>query len=335
MSGNNEKARTAFECAAAYALCRERERSGQGLSGWLLVLDLDRCEAGLCTCKASGSILLTGSVQVDGPPPDSFLSELERLAGADARAQFAGQKDRVQRVYRRYKRLLEEQGADPKVYGGVTCSQLEEAFSKTGDALRRLFSEAEKLLGGNQADESELRILLMGAMAGNYLAKYLARKHFDALSPDPFLPDALFWPPDGDDGEDPALFAEKGRELYETGKVEESRPIGCRVALALLDGENNRAAMGLAEPEQTLAELETPSYSAPFLCCREEPVCLEIDGVRREIPIPEALFPAETAAEAVRAAVVSQGEGLYLSLCAADDPGHEARVPISIPATGS
>lgn len=323
MSGKEKQVRTAFECAAAYALCRERERSGQGLSGWLLVLDMDTFTAGLCVCEAAGSIVLAGDAHADNLPPDSFLGALEQLAGADARAQFTEQERQVERIYRNY--LLGERETDPTVYDGVTCSRLEQAFSQTGAALSQLFLCAEDLLQQKEVDESGLHILLVGAMARNYLAEYLAREHF---SVDPFVPDPLFWTPD--EGDDPALFARKGQELYEAGRVQESRPLGRHVVLVLLDRENNRAAIDLARPDQSLAELETPAYTPPFLCCCEEPICLEVDGTYREIPAPESFFPAGIAAGMLCAAVVLRSEELCLSVCSADDPKHERHIPITI-----
>ena len=323
MSESKENVRTAFECAAAYALCRERERSGRGLSGWLLVLDMDAFTAGLCACKAAGSIVPAGDVHADNLPPDSFLDALEQLAGTDARARFTGQERRVKRIYRSY--LLGERETDLMVYDGVSCSRLEQAFSQTGAALRQLFHYAKDLLRQKMVDENGLHILLVGAMARNYLAEHLAREHFSA---DPFVPDPLFWTPD--EGDDPALFVRKGQELYEAGRVQESRPVGRHVVLVLLDRENNRAAIDLARPEQSLAELETPDYTPPFLCCCEEPICLEVNGSRREIPVPESFFPAGIEAGMLSAAVVLRGEELCLSVRGADDPGHEMHIPITI-----
>lgn len=322
--GGSEKNRTAFEYAAAYALCRERERKGEGLSGWLLVLDLDRFEAGLCACEAAGFIDLKGDVRVDGSPPGSFLRELERLAGAEARARFAEQEKQVKKIYKKY--LLGGKETDREVYGGVTCSLLEQAFSQTAAALRRLLPAAEDLYRQKKVEESHLRILMIGDMARNYLAEYLVRKQF---SRDPFGDDPIYWTPP-DEKEDPALFVRVGRELYEAGKVRESRPVGCRVVLTLLDREGGRAAVELARPEQSLAELEPPSYSPPFLCCSEEPISLEVDGARREIPIPKALFQDREEAAMLRAAVVLRGGDLCLGLCGADDPKNQTQIPITI-----
>lgn len=187
MSGKEGQARTAFECAAAYMLCREREQNGQRFSGWLLVLDMDAYTAGLCSCDAVGSIALMGDARVDAPSPDSFLEGLERLAGAAARAGFAGQERRTRRVYYNY--LVGERESDLPVYDGVTCSQLEQAFAPAADAFRQLFPLAEDLLRQKKVAEDDLRILLVGNMARNYLAEHLARQHF---SMDPLLPDPLF-----------------------------------------------------------------------------------------------------------------------------------------------
>lgn len=323
MSGKTENARTIYECAAAYVLCQERERSGQGLSGWLLVLDMDGYAAGLCAYEAAGSIALTGDVHADPLAPDSFLGELERLAGAGARASFARQERRVKRVYRNY--LLGERETDLTVYDEVTCSQLEQAFASNDAAFRQLFLRAEDLLRQKKADEGELHILLVGGMARNYLAEYLARSYF---SVDPLLPDPLFWTPDEDD--DPALFIQKGRELYQEGKVQEAGPIGHHVALTLLDGKNSQISIDLVRPEQSQMEFEVPAYSPPFLCCRGEPICLEVDGARQEITVPQSLFPAEIAAGALRAAAVLREGELCLSICSADDPKHEGHTPITI-----
>lgn len=323
MSGKKEEARTAFECAAAYVVCREREQSGQGFSGWLLVLDMDAYTAGLCACEATGSIALMGDVHVDDRPPDSFLGELERLAGADARAHFTGQERRVKRVYRNY--LKGERETDLTVYDGVTCSQLEQAFTHNEAAFRQFFLLAEDMLRQKKVDEGDLHILLVGNMARNYLAEYLARRYF---SIDPLLPDPLFWTPDEDD--DPALFAQKGWELYQAGKVQESGPIGHHVVLTLFDGKSSRISIDLARPEQNRAEFGAPAYSLPFLYCCGEPICLEVDGARQEITVPQSFFPAEIAAGMLCAAVVLREGDLCLSVCGADDPRHERHTPITI-----
>ena len=322
MSGKTENARTIYECAAAYVLCQERERSGQGLSGWLLVLDMDGYTAGLCACEAAGSIALMGDAHTDSLPPDSFLGELERLAGAGARARFTGQERRVKRVYRNY--LLGERETDLTVYDEVTCSQLEQAFASNDAAFRQLFLRAEDLLRQKKAGEGELHILLVGGMARNYLAEHLARSHFSA---DPFLPDPLFWTPDEDD--DPALFIQKGRELYEEGKVQEAGPIGHHIALTLFDGKSSQISIDLVRPEQSQVEFEAPAYSPPFLCCGE-PICLEVDGTRQEITVPQSFFSTEIAAGMLRAAVVLREGDLCLSVCSADDPRHERHTPITI-----
>ena len=321
MSGKEEKTRTAFECAAAYVLCRERERGE--IPGWILVLDMDAYTAGLCACDASGSIALMGDVRVDGLPPDSFLEELERLAGAGARVHFTGQERRGKRSYYNY--LMGERETDLTVYDGVTCSQLERAFARNAEAFRRLFLLAEDLLRQKKADEGDLRILLVGSMARNYLAEHLARGHF---SIDPFLPDPLFWTADEED--DPALFAQKGWELYQAGAVQESGPIGRHIVLMLLDRENSRVPIDLAQPEQSRVEFETPAYSPPFLYCCGEPICLEVDGARQEITVPQSFFPAEIAAGMLRAAVVLREGELCLSVCGADAPRHERHTPITI-----
>lgn len=323
MNQTKDKVRTDFECAAAYALCRERERSGQSLSGWLLVLDMDAFTAGLCVCEATGSIVLTGDVHADNLPSDSFLGALEQLAGTDARAQFTEQERRVKQIYRNY--LLGDRETDLTVYDGVTCSQLEQAFTRNEAAFRQLFLLAEDLLRQTNVDEGDLRILLVGSMARNYLAEHLARKHF---SIDPFLPDPLFWTADEDD--DPALFAQKGWELYQAGMVQESGPIGHRIVLTLLDRENSRVPIDLAQPEQSRAEFETPAYSSPFLYCCGEPICLEIDGACQEITVPQSFFPAEIAAGMLRVAVVLREGDLCLSICSADAPRHERHTPITI-----
>ena len=321
MGETKEKVRTAFECAAAYALCRDRE-NGKGLSGWLLVMDLDAFKAGLCACDAAGYITLIGDVHVDALPPVSFLDALEQLAGADARAQFTGQEKRVREVYRYY--LSGKRRTDLQAYDGVTCSQLEQAFSQTGATLEQLFCSAKGLCDQKLEDESGLRILLIGAMARNGLAEYRAHKFFSVT---PILDNDLFWERDEED--DPALFAQKGQELYDAGIVRESRPVGCHVVLVLLDRENSHTAIDLVRPDQSLAELETPAYTPPFLCCCGEPICLIVNESSREIPVSEAFFPAGIKAGMLCAAVVLRGEELCLSVRGADAPGQEIYIPIT------
>lgn len=317
---------TSYQCAAAADVCCRRE-NGEPLAGRLLVLDLDHCAAGLCSCTDQGVIAQEAELPGVGEP--SFFPALANALGGTAEQwlqQWLRQEQRSARAYSNYLRarramdpvLLEAEGG-----GALHCRQAEELFAPAAAQLETLLGSVDALLAQRQVDMDALRILLIGRHARVFPAEAVVRVHFggSAVMPDlRFVPHRDELPPDG--------YVQRGQALYAAKRVEDVLLFGHDVGLALQErlpsGELQQRTEPLALAKTPLEELQRPAYCPPFYAKGAQALQLVVDGAVRGLPLPF------TPGAVVQAAVTVQGGQAFLNLIGAGDAGAPTQLPVHI-----
>lgn len=317
---------TSYQCAAAADVCRRRE-NGEPLAGLLLVLDLDRCAAGLCSCTDRGVIAQTAELP-GGEGPAFFPALAEALGGTAEgwRQQWTRQEQRAAKAYRNY--LRARRAMDPVLLetengAGLHCKQAEELFAPAAGLLESFLGGVDAMLAEQHADASRLRILLIGQYARVFPAEAAVRVHFggSAVMPDRrFAPQSAELPPDG--------YVERGRALYRAGLVEDVILFGHEVGLTLQQrlpsGGLQRRTELLAQAKMPVEELQAPAYCPPFYARGAGALQLLVDGEPHSLPLPFA--PGDM----LRAAVTVQDGQAFLSLAGTGEAGTPVRLPLQI-----
>lgn len=211
---NNPTQCTPFEAAALLELHRGKPEDYTGL---ILVVDLDRADAGICRCE-SGQLPRQQWCSCSGVSQNYFLSLVQEYFGGCAnesavadllyRGISNAQWIRGQKAYLRSGRAMDLQ-LPPVMMDGravnLTCANLDALYTRHwADATRKVLTAAKAELAGENA-----RILPVGRLARLFLAEYLIRETFleIPLMDDPCL---RLWAPE----EDPAEAIRQGTELY-------------------------------------------------------------------------------------------------------------------------
>lgn len=279
---------TPFEAAALWDL----HRSGAGdYTGMILVVDLDRADAGICRCER-GELPRQQWCSRNGVSEDFFLTLVrDRFPGcADqavtANLLYGGIANanwiRPQKAYLRSGKAADLPLPSVAVDGSavtLTCADLDGIYNRHwADATRRALADAKVQLAGTAP-----RIVPVGRLARLFLAEYLIREAFleMPLLDDPSLRSC-------GPGEDPSAAVRDGTELYRsisskpqvlehTVMVQTQRRQGDRVQPELLT---------LARKGTSYEQLAQVTYANKIYLGSDTSLTLFADSQPITVPIP-------------------------------------------------
>lgn len=279
---------TAFEAAAMWDLHRSKPEDYTGL---ILVVDLDRANAGICRCE-SGRLPRQQWCSQSGVSQDYFLTLVrDRFAccaneSALANMLYGGisntQWVRAQKGYLRSGKTMDLPLPAVVIDGkpvNLTCAGLDEIYGwHWADATRKVLEEAKAQLAGEPA-----RILPVGRLARVFLAEYLIRETFldIPLVDDPRL---RLWAPD----EDPAAAVSKGMELYQSA-ISKSQLLEHTVMVQTQRRQNDQlkpALLTLAKKGTSYEQLKQISYTDKIYVGSDKSLTLYADSQSLSIALP-------------------------------------------------
>lgn len=282
---------TAFEAAVAW----EQHRGGlQGNTGLVLVVDLDRGDAGICQWERNAlprqQWCCQGGIQADFfqtlvqrrfpdcADPAALASLLYEAAADPAWT-------RAQKAYLRSGRTMALSLPSVAAQGtavSLTCAELDEIYhSEWADVTRKSLEAAKTHLAGQTA-----RIVPVGRLARLFLAEYLIRETFLAM---PLLDDPILrlWTPE----EDPSQVIRQGMEHYRSSQPQ-------LLAQSIFVQVQRRQGDSLKPELLTLAkqgtgykQLARASYTGPVYLGTEDTLTLFADSQPHCVSLPAGLGP--------------------------------------------
>lgn len=279
---------TDFEAAAVWNL----HRSGsEDYTGRILVVDLDRADAGICRCE-SGQLPRQQWCSQNGVTGDYFLTLVrERFPGCTNEAATADMLYgsiaganwvRAQKAYLRSGRTTDLPLPSVVTDGNavtLTCAGLDEIYNRRwADATRRVLEAAKTQLAG-----AAVRIVPVGRLARLFLAEYLIREAFLEM---PMLddPSLCLWGP----GEDPSAAVRQGAELYRTiSSKPQTLEHTIMVQTLRRQGDDLMPELlTLARKGASYEQLAQVSYTNKIYVGGDTDLTLFIDSQPRTIPLP-------------------------------------------------
>ena len=313
-------------CAAAADFCALRDAK-ETLPGEILVLDLDGLTAALCRCTPKGGI--TQAEQVAVNQTADLISALASALQLDREAcetLCRTQADAAEKRFRRYLRaggMLDMPLLETPEGVSVSCAEAERLFAPMRGQLDTLLSMARDMLARQNADETALRVLLVGLHACLFPVEAAVRAGL--FGGDALMADLRF--ADRRPGLDPSELVGRGEALYRADAVEESKPFGHSVVLELqtvVNGQLSPSSITLAEADTPLETIqEGGELSPPFYLGEAEMLRFTVDGAERLLPMPTGL------ANIVRVRLKQMADGqLYLRVLLPD--GKALPIPFHI-----
>ncbi len=273
---------TQFEAAVLYD-CENQLNTPR--EGTVVVLDVDALEVGICSCSATGEVVLLDRT---GSATDGAELKRQRSGGYTKSSVFNEEwkrqsgliNEQLKKYFFSNGQMDLEAFQIPSMEIAWSCSQLEEQFRGTKEALEQSFQMADDILTERKIDEDKLRFLIVGEEAGYYLFLHCIKSYY---SFNPFMADNRF----AEEGI--CRNAEKLTEEWNR-KQEQSMQIGHDIRLNYFEWTENQTLIErseiLSEKTQPMAAFKEVRFSQPVFVEKGGRLSLSVDGNIQKMMLP-------------------------------------------------
>jgi hypothetical protein len=272
-----------------------------------IVIDLDDCSYGLCSCGSQGETKLIQSGTSGNADLWEMCSEAVRKTAGDdypfdisheMQNQLTAGNDIL------YNYIISDRMLDAELLHFaermVTCREFEELISEAKEKLDEMFSHINENVSKEILADSS--IIVLGRAQQVFLITYYIKEY---LCADPLLADERYRNIEFSDSYDNIV--KIGTDLYESGSRTRHG-----ISLRLYDKETGSdTELMLPEKNQNGEDLHKPEYIGPVLLTENDTITLEIDGEKTEIKVPYSFGPMES--DLAELGIEMKGEQIVLN----------------------